>query len=80
MSETRKKLTDTQFRLLINAQIKFDEAAAQANETREYLKEIRSLVLDAHSIPTEVLVSIDPKTQELVIEERDLETVEEPTE
>ena len=80
MPENRKQLTDTQFRLLVNAQIKFDEAAALANEAREYLSQIRSLVLDAHSIPTEALVSIDPQTQELVIEQRDLETVEEPTE
>ena len=70
MSESRKKLTDTQFRLLMHAQIKYDEVAVIAAEAKEHLKEIRTLVLDAHSIPTDALVSIDPKTQELVIEER----------
>ena len=78
--ETRKKLTDTQFRLLINAQIKYEEIVTVYDKARKHLKDVRSLVLDAHSVPTEASVFIDPETQELVIEEIDLETVEEPTE
>lgn len=72
MAELRKKLTDTQFRLLMNAQIKYAEVETIAAEAKEHLGMVRVLVLDAHSIPTTALVSIDPKTQELVIEEKDL--------
>ena len=80
MFESRKKLTDTQFRLLMHAQIKYDEAELVVTEAKEHLKMVRILVLDAHSIPTTALVSMDPKTQELVIGERDLEPAPKPTE
>lgn len=76
MSESRKELTDAQFRLLMNAQIKYTEAASVASDVKNHMKEILTLVLDAHSVSQDAIVSIDPRTQELVVEEGDSETDE----
>lgn len=69
MSEVRKKLTDTQFRLLVDAQIKYDKAVVVLKETSENLNKMRALVLDAHGVAEGVEVYIDPSAQELVISE-----------
>ena len=77
MTELRKKLTDTQFRLLIDAQIKYDSAARDLKEATSNLNKVRALVLDAQGIAEGIPVFIDPESQELIVHE---EPVEESTE
>lgn len=71
MAELRKKLTDVQFRLLIDAQIKYDNSVVVLNDTTSNLNTIRALVLDAHDIDNETASWIDASTQELVIQEEE---------
>ena len=77
MTELRKKLTDTQFRLLVDAQIKYDSAAGVLKEAVSNLNKVRALVLDAHGIEEGIPVFIDPTSQELIVQE---EPVEDSTE
>lgn len=67
MVELRKKLTDTQFRLLISAQLKYDRATAAAQIAATELNTVRALVLDSHELDNEVDSWIDASTQELVV-------------
>lgn len=69
MAEIRKKLTDTQFRLLLDAQLKYDESQEILREVTNNLNKIGALILDAHSITEDCSISIDPKSQELIIHE-----------
>ena len=69
MAEIRKKLTDTQFRLLMDAQIKYDNAADVLKGAASALNKIRMLILDAHGVDEATPVLIDVESQELVIEE-----------
>ena len=69
MAEIHKKLTDTQFRLLLDAQIKHDEAVRILRDLTTNLDKIRALILDAHDIDESHAVSINPKSQELIIHE-----------
>ena len=71
MTETRKKLTDTQFKYLIDAQLTYNNALGVLKEANSNLDKIRVLVLDAHGLEDSTAISIDPKSQELVIEEED---------
>jgi len=76
MTEVRKKLTETQFRLLVNAQLKYDQAAAQAEGAASELNTVRALVMDAHNVDGVVTSFIDASTQELVFEKPDEEEEE----
>lgn len=69
MTEIRKKLTETQFRLLINAQLKYDRAVTVAQTAGSELNTVRELVLDSLELDNEVDSWIDASTQELVINE-----------
>lgn len=68
MTEVRKKLTETQFRLLVNAQMKYDDAVAAGRQAAAELNTVRALVMDAHEVDGVVTSFIDAATQELVFE------------
>jgi hypothetical protein len=68
MIEVRKKLTDIQFRLLVNAQMKYDDAVAVGRAAATELNTVRELVMDAHEMNSVVTSFIDAATQELVFE------------
>ncbi len=68
MTEVRRKLTDIQFRLLVNAQMKYDDAVAVGRRAASELNTVRELVMDAHEIDAVVTSFIDAATQELVFE------------
>jgi hypothetical protein len=72
MTELRKKLTDIQFRLLMDAQIKYDNAADVLKVAATALNKVRMLVLDAHGVDETTPVLIDVESQELVIEEEEV--------
>ena len=72
MVEIRKKLTDTQFRLLMDAQIKYDNAADVLKGAATALNKIRALVLDAHGVDEATPVLIDVESQELIIGEEEV--------
>lgn len=74
MTEIRKQLTDTQFRLLVNAQMKYDNAVAAGRVAATELNMVRELVLDALGVDTKFSSFIDAATQELVFEEKETET------
>jgi len=64
---TRHKLSQIQFRLLVDAQLRFDGLNQQIDAARAHLTQIQSLVFDAHGIIEGSEVQLDPKTQELVV-------------
>jgi hypothetical protein len=64
---TRYKLSEVQFRLLIDAQLRFDGINSQLDAARTHLTQIQSLVFDAHGITERSEVQMDPKTQELLV-------------
>lgn len=74
MIELRKKLTDTQFRLLVNAQVKYDRMVVNLEAATEELNTVRALVLDALEVNATLPSFIDASTQELVFEEKETET------
>ena len=74
MAEIRKKLTETQFRLLVSAQVKYDRMVASLNAATKELDTVRALVLDALEVDATLPSSIDAATQELVFEEKETET------
>lgn len=78
MTETRKKLSDTQFRLLVSAQVKYDQITADLQSATNELNTVRALVMDAHEVDGVVTSFIDAATQELVFEREDEEKDEEP--
>ena len=80
MTEVRKKLTDTQFRLLVNAQHKYDQLAANLQVAVTELNTVRALVMDAHEVDGVVTSFIDAATQELVFEREEEEETEKETE
>ena len=80
MTEVRVKLTDTQFRLLVNAQMKYDNAVAVGQAAATELNTVRALVMDAHEVDGVVTSFIDAATQELVYEREDEEKDEEKDE
>ena len=80
MTEIRKKLTDTQFRLLVNAQVKYDRIAGDLQAAATELNTVRALVMDAHEIDGVVTSFIDAATQEIVFEREEEETEEKETE
>lgn len=67
MSEIRKQLSDTQFSILLDAQLKYNNAADGLQRAQKYLESIRALVYEPLEIPTDAAVKIVPETQELVI-------------
>lgn len=71
MAEIRRKLTETQFRLLVSAQIKYDRAVAESVIAVNELNTVRALVLDAHELDGEVDSWMDAKSQELVIQKEE---------
>lgn len=73
MVELRKKLTETQFRLLMSAQVKYDQAVADAQAAASELNTVRALVMDAHEVDGVVISFIDSATQELVFEKEEEE-------
>lgn len=82
MTEIRKKLTDIQFRLLVNAQVKYDRFAGELQAAADELNTVRALVMDAHEVDGVVTSFIDAATRELVFEreEKETETEEKETE
>ena len=71
MVELRKKLTETQFRLLVNAQVKYDRIVANLEAATEELHIVRALVLDALEVDMTESSFIDAATQELVFEKEE---------
>lgn len=67
MSEIRKSLSDTQFRILLDAQLKYNNAADGLKRAQKYLETCRALIYEPLDIPTDASVKIVPETQELVI-------------
>jgi hypothetical protein len=69
MQEFRQKLTDVQFRLLTDAQLKYNQALSELQEAVRRLEEIRTLVFDALGLSPANYETyfIDPQTQELVV-------------
>lgn len=76
MSEIRKSLSDTQFRILLDAQFKYNNAADSLQKAQKYLENIRSLIYEPLGIPVAASVKIVTETQELVIIESDKELTE----
>ncbi len=73
MTKIRKKLTETQFRLLVRAQLNYDKLAAEAVAAAEELNTVRLLVLDALDVDPAVGSFIDAAKQELVYKEKEPE-------
>ena len=71
MTEIRKKLSQVQFRLLMNAQIKHDNALEILKTCKDTLNGIQALVFDAHDIPVGTELELDSQTMELILEESD---------
>lgn len=80
MTEIRKKLTETQFRLLVNAQMKYDQLLGELQAAATEVNTVRALVMDAHEVDGVVTSFIDAATQELVFEKEDEEKDEEEDE
>ena len=81
MTEIRKKLTETQFRLLVNAQMKYDQLLGELQAAATEVNTVRALVMDAHEVGGGIVTSfIDAATQELVFEKEDEEKDEEEDE
>lgn len=68
MTEVRRKLTEIQFRLLVTAQVKYDQLAAELQTAATELNTVRALVMDAHEVDGVVTTFIDAATQEMVFE------------
>ncbi len=68
MSEERKKLSEIQFKLLVDAQLKYNNAVDELSSRDVELNKVRALVFDAVGLPEDTVVMIDSATQELIIQ------------
>jgi len=68
MPKVTKKLTETQFRMLLNAQMAFEQARAQFTDAQTKLKTISSLILDAHGLSTDEPFALNVDKREIETE------------
>ena len=73
MSEIRKKLSDIQFRLLLDAQVKYNEGVQSLGLLETNLRQVRALVFDSLGLPLDSNIQIDVNAQELVIQINDVD-------
>lgn len=71
MPEIRKKLSDIQFTLLLDAQVKYNERLQSLGLLETSLRQIKALIFDSLGIPTDSNIQIDATSQELIIQIND---------
>lgn len=67
--ETRKTLTEIQFRNLLDAQLKLERAKSELENAKAHFEQISQLVIDAVGLPTGNVESVvlEVSTRELVV-------------
>ena len=66
--ETRKQLTEKQFKIINEVSEKVARAQAALQEQQEKAQFTQALIFEAHGIPDGARVGMDPETRELIVE------------